>query len=365
MRWQSGFRDGIKHYRDQSNRTDYARYREEQTREIADNLLLHQRANGGWPPNFDPLRILTPDERRETAEEHWREDTSLDNHASYPNTEFLAWAYSVTRNERHRDAAVRGLEFLLKAQYPHGGWPHSWPNKRDYRPHVTIVDGVMVGVLTTLHRAADRREPFQALPPELAARVGEAVERGDRCLLALQVKRNGVLTGWASQYDEITLKPTQGRSYELPALISSETVGVLEYLMSFDTPTAEMEAAIEGGARWLEESQIRGLRIVRVEAETIRYQNHTSRDDVVAIEDATAPVLWARFYDLETNEPVLANRDGLRVKSLAEVERERRTGYSWYGGYASHFLKTTYPAWRAARLKDGGAEAAGTVSRTK
>jgi PelA/Pel-15E family pectate lyase len=350
-RWLAGFRDGIKHYQDKSDRSDYARYREEQTREIAENLVLYQRANGGWPANFDPLRILTDGERRELESERSKEDTSLDNHATYPNVEYLAWASQQTKDVRFQAAAVRGLEFLLKAQYANGGWPHSWPSQRDYRPRVTLIDGVMVGVLKTLHRAAERREPFQWLPAELVERVREAAERGDRCLLGLQVKRGDVLTGWASQYDEHSLKPTQGRSYELPALVSSETVNVLEYLMSFDSPSDEMVAAIQSGARWLEESKIKGLRIERVKAEKVRYQNHTSRDDVVAVDDPNAPPIWARFYDLDTNEPVLANRDGRRVTKLSEIERERRTGYSWYGGYAQRFLETSYPAWRARREK--------------
>lgn len=343
----AGFRDGIKHYRDKSGREDYVRHREDQFHEIADNLLRYQRTNGGWPSNIDPLRVLSEEELHQLDVERALEDTSLDNHASYPNTEYLAWVYTETRDRRHQEAAIRGLGFLLTSQYPHGGWPHSWPSRRDYRPHVTIVDGVMVGVLQTMHRAADREEPFQWISPELAGRARESADRGDRCLLDLQMKRAGVRTGWASQYDERTLQPCQGRSYELPALISSETVGVLQYLMSFDAPNDETRTAIECGAQWLEVSTIHGLRIERIKAETVRFENHTSRDDVVAIEDPNARPLWARFYDLETNVPVLANRDGQRVTKLAEIERERRTGYSWYGQYAREFLEKGYPAWLA------------------
>jgi PelA/Pel-15E family pectate lyase len=351
-RWLIGFRDGIKHYRDKSGREEYARYGEDQVQQIADNLLRYQRTNGGWPPNFDPLRILSSEELKQLEADRILEDTSLDNHASYPNTEYLAWAFKVTKDSRHQEAAVHGIEFLLKAQYANGSWPHSWPSQRDYRPHVTIVDGVMVGVLQTMHRAADRQEPFQWISPELASRARESVDRGDRCLLNLQVQRGGVRTGWASQYDERTLKPCQGRSYELPALISSETVGVLQYLMSFEKPSNEMRTAIESGARWLKDSPIHGLRIERVKAETVRFENHTSRDDVVAIEDPNAPPLWARFYDLETNAPILANRDGRRVTKLSEIERERRTGYSWYGQYARSFLENDYPAWQKRHARE-------------
>ncbi len=356
-RWLSGFRDGIKHYRDKSDRTSYPRYRDDQTREIADNLRRYQRVNGGWPANFDPLRILSDDELRQLKADQSKEDTSLDNHATYPNTEYLGWAYTRLGDPGDRDAAIRGIEFLLKSQYANGGWPHSWPSRNDYRPRITLVDGVMVGVLKTLHLVADRRLPFEWVSSELSDRAREAVERGDRRLLALQWKRNGVLTGWASQYDEVTLQPARGRSYELPALISSESVGVIEYLMSFENPSPEVVAAIDAGVRWLQDSTIHGLRIERVKAETVRFENHTSHDDVVAIEDPAAPPLWARFYDLETNEPVLANRDGGRVTKLSEIARERRTGYSWYGGYARHLLENNYPAWQARRQERAAGKA--------
>ena len=81
-------------------------------------------------------------------------------------------------------------------------------------------------------------------------------------------------------------------------------------------------------------------------AEPIRYANHTSRDDVVMIEASDAPPIWARFYEPDTNRPFMANRDGKKVFRLADVERERRTGYSWYGHYAMRLLEHDYPLWR-------------------
>ena len=81
-------------------------------------------------------------------------------------------------------------------------------------------------------------------------------------------------------------------------------------------------------------------------AETIRYRNHTSRDDLIAVEDPRAAPIWARFYEIDTNRPFMANRDAKKVYRLADVDRERRTGYSWYGAYATGLLENEYPAWR-------------------
>jgi PelA/Pel-15E family pectate lyase len=340
------FRSGIKHWKDGQNTDNYSVYAPEEVREIADNVLLYQRASGGWPPNFDPLRIVSDDEKREIADERSRQDTSFDNSATYPEVEYLASAFAQTNDGRYRDAALHGIEFILAAQYGNGGWPHSYPKTGAYYPHVTIVDNVMTGVLATLRKIAAADVPFDFVEAPLRERVADAVRRGDACLLALQVKVDGRLTGWASQYDHVTLEPTTGRTYELPALVSGESVGVLRYLMRIDDPSPEVRRAVHAGVAWLERSKISGLRLARVPATTVRYRNHTSQDDVVAVEDPQARPIWARFYEIETNRPFMANRDGRKVFRLADVTRERRTGYSWYGYYAEGLLDKDYPAWR-------------------
>jgi hypothetical protein len=68
--------------------------------------------------------------------------------------------------------------------------------------------------------------------------------------------------------------------------------------------------------------------------------------DVVLVPDASAPLLWARFYEIGTNRPIFSGRDGVVRYALAEIEVERRTGYSWVGPYAAVLLEREYPAWR-------------------
>lgn len=344
--WLEGFRDGIEHWRKKQDGEDYPRLKPSQVREIADNLLLYQRANGGWPKDLDILRILTEDERAEIRAAKSREDTSFDNRNTYTQVEYLARAFGRTHDEQYREGSLRGLEFVLAAMYPNGGWPHSFPSKRDYYPRITIVDDVMVGVLNLLRQVSEKQAHFHFVDGSMQRRCQEAYARGNACLLDLQVKVDGELTGWAAQYDEETLEPCQGRSFELPALVSMETVHVLRYLMTIEPPTPAIIASVDGGASWLERSKIHGIRLERVPAPTVRYPNHVSRDDLVVVEDPSAPPLWARFYDLKTNVPFMANRDGTKVYKLADVHRERRTNYSWYGGYATSFLQKEYPAWR-------------------
>jgi len=340
------FADGVKHYRDGSERTQYERYREDQVAEIADNLLLYQRENGGWPPNFDPLRVLMPDEKAQLAGDRQKEDTSFDNRATYPQIEYLANAFNATGDTRYRQAVIRGLEFALESQTGCGGWPHSYPRRDNYRKLITFMDDVTAGVLTTLRDAAGGRKPFGFLDSGLRGRIEKAVQKGTHCVLRLQVVVNGEPTVWAGQYDPVTLQPAKARPYELPSLVSAESVGVVRYLMGFKEPAPEVVRAIEGAVKWFEKSKIRGLRVEQIEAETVRYPNHTSTFDRRTVNDPDAPPIWARFYEIDTNRPFMANRDGKKVYSLAEVARERRTGYGWYTYAPQKLLDTDYPAWR-------------------
>ncbi|MGB6120436.1 MAG: 5-deoxy-glucuronate isomerase [Bacteroidota bacterium] len=55
--------------------------------------------------------------------------------------------------------------------------------------------------------------------------------------------------------------------------------------------------------------------------------------------------------ELETGRPLFANRDGKRVYSLAEVERERRIGYGWYS-YDPREVLQLYDVWHRRWMPD-------------
>ena len=74
--------------------------------------------------------------------------------------------------------------------------------------------------------------------------------------------------------------------------------------------------------------------------------------DKVIVKDPKAPPIWARFYDIKTNRPIFCGRDGKIKKTLAEIDPERRTGYSWYGRYPAGLLTKDYPAWRKKHTPD-------------
>jgi len=341
-----GFEDSVRHFRNAGGSSDYARHPPARFIDIATSILLHQRRNGGWSENWDPSRVLGAEEKARVLADKARHDTSFDNRSTYTHVEYLAEVFRRTRHERFRDAAVRGLEFMLTAQHPCGLFPHSFPKADGYRAHLTLMDDVSVGVLSTLRRAALGVPPFDVFDPAERARFAAATRRGEDCLVRLQLVVHGEPTGWAGQYDAVTLVPATARSFELPGLVSDESVEVVRYLMGVAPPRPEITRAVEAAARWLERSKIEGLRVETVPAAPVRYRYHTSTDDRRAVADAKAPPIWARFYEIETNRPFMANRDGTKVYRLADVDRERRTGYRWYGNFASELLARELPAWR-------------------
>ena len=341
-----GFADGIRHWKKFHDKFEYPRCDVSNITCIGDNILLYQRINGGWPENEEPTRLLSDVEKSKLLAERSATDTSLDNRNIFTQITYLAEVYRQTNDAKYRDAAERGLEFILQYQYSNGGWPHSPPRIDKYYGYITLADEVMPGVLTLLRQVSERRRPFQFVSKDLLKRCSEALHKGDRLVLDLQVKQNGKLTGWAGQYHPQTLAPIGARSFELPGLVSLESVGVLHYLMSIEAPSAEVVQAVEAAVDWLEASKLSGFRVDKVAAEKERFKYHSSDWDRVVVNDKNAPPIWARFYELDTNRPFMANRDGGKVFRLSDVARERRTGYGWYGYWPQVLLEKDYPEWK-------------------
>ena len=65
----------------------------------------------------------------------------------------------------------------------------------------------------------------------------------------------------------------------------------------------------------------------------------------MVVRDPDAPPLWARFYEIGTNRPIFSGRDGVIKYSLAEIEKERRGGYSWYGTWGRD-LDRQFAKWQ-------------------
>ena len=343
----SEFADAIKHWNDRTGETDAAHYSLTQIPQIADNILRYQRENGGWPSNKHPTRLLSAAEQNVLAAEQHLTDASFDNRNSYPQINYLAHAYQQTGDVRYRDGALHGIDYILKNQYKNGGWPHTPAStKADYHQHITFADDVMTGLLTFLRHVREDQSLFNFVPATTLANINNAIQKGDRLIVQLQINVDGKPTIWAGQYDKNTLEPVGARAFELPALLAWESVAVVNYLLDIKNPSPDIQNAIHAATTWFDQAKIEGIAIQKIAHPTTRYPYHTADYDIKIIRDPNAEPVWARFYDLKTQQPFFANRDGKKVFSLEEVHHERRTGYTWYGTWPKTLLTTRYPAWR-------------------
>ena len=308
---------------------------------IADNVLLFQRSTGGWPKNVDLVRIYSTAEQDSIRRLRDAPGTTIDNGATHSQLRFLTMVHAKTRIPRFAEGIRRGLEYLLAAQYPNGGWPQFYPLVAGYYTHITFNDDAMVGVLNLFYDLVHGTEKSSAVDGAMRERLREAMEKGVQCILRCQVRVNGERTVWCAQHDEVTLEPAGARTYELPALSGKESVGIVRFLMRFDHPRPELVAAIQGAVKWFVRSRLKGIRVVEEPDSTVPHGWNR-----IVVHDSAAPPLWGRFYDLETNQVFFCSRDGVKRASLAEISSERRNHYGWLGDWPRTLLENEYPRWQ-------------------
>lgn len=316
---------------------------------VADRMLRAQTASGGWPKHLAGAaisydRAFNEAEERALAQPDRADDATIDNDATTREIRHLAAAWQQGGDNRYRDAALRGVDYLLAAQYANGGWPQFHPDHSTYRGQVTFNDNAMTQVVELLQDIAEGRGALQGLMDLRGDAAAQAVTRAIRLILDLQVKINDVPTIWAAQYDEVRLVPATARSYELPSLSTSESVGIVRLLMR-QPPTPRIAASIEHAGAWFAAHAIADTAVERIgeprkrptDVRLVRQQGHA---------------IWARFYDLTNQQPLLVDRGGTIVSSLAALSQERRTGYAWYGTWAESLLQRDIPQWRQRHAAD-------------
>ncbi|MEZ6032592.1 MAG: pectate lyase [Planctomycetaceae bacterium] len=349
----SGFLSGIHHWRDLRDDNRFIQvepnqpaYRPEQVREIVSNILLFQRENGGWPKDYDMTAVLTTAQRRAVEATRMNADASFDNGNIHSQVEYLARAFVQSGEQSWRRACERGFDFILQAQYANGGFPQRFPTRAGYHAHITFNDGVMIGILDLLQDASEQKPHFEWLDDARREAAARAVRSAIDCILTCQIRVNGIRTGWCQQHDEHTLEASSARTFELASICPQETADIVRFLMRQPTVDAQVLAATDAAIAWLRHVQLPGIRVERVKARAEKFLRHTVDYDIVVVPDKDARPIWARHYEIGTNSPVFAGRDGIRKYSLAEIERERRTGTLWYGYWPEELLNGSYATWR-------------------
>ncbi len=319
-------------------------YAQMPTDSTAEKMLVYQLGNGGWPKQLGDKSVvnygatLTPQllaRIKNTEDKH----ATFDNKATSREVLYLVKAYKKTQNKAYLKAAEKGLDYILEAQYDNGGWPQYYPDKSLYRSEITYNDDAMVNLLNILQDIADRKNDFEVVDAKYLPKVEKAIVRGTDCILKTQVKQQGVLTIWAAQYDKDSMLPAKARAFEPASLATSESVGIVRFLMGLRNPSLEVKKSVAAAVKWFDTYKIKGYRFDREKGKT-----------AALVPDETS-MAWARFYDLNKNCPIFGDRDNTIKSKLEELSPERRSGYAWYGNWGQKLIEKEYPKWLAANGK--------------
>ncbi|APZ45400.1 pectate lyase [Polaribacter reichenbachii] len=330
-----------KSWRDITNKKEGVWFASSEAKQIAENVLLYQRKIGGWPKNVQMHQPLSESKKQKLkAIKSSTKNVTTDNGATYQEMLFLSKVYRQQPDERFKNAFLKGVNYLLEAQYENGGWPQFYPLRKGYYTHITYNDDSMVNILNLLKELKDNTNYYSITPSDdVLKKIEIAFKKGIDCILKTQYKQNGVLTSWCAQHNENTLEPAKARAYELPSLSGAESAHIVLLLMSIENPSKEIINAINSAVTWFDKVKITGLRKDRV------YNSVGKTINKRMIPDETAPAIWARFMNLEDNKPFFCDRDGIKKATLAEIGEERRNGYAWYKNDPQLVLDA-YPKWK-------------------
>jgi len=311
---------------------------------LAEKVLIYQLPNGAWGKQLVDKKAVDyalplTDELLQKIDATDEKYATIDNGATTAEINLLVEAYAKTQNADYLNAARRGVEYLLEAQYENGGFPQYYPNTSLYRAQITYNDNAMINALTVLDNVAKETGGFETLGDDrLKKHAVDAVARGVDCILKTQIVQDDSLTIWAAQYNQEMLQPEQARAFEPVSLSTSESVNIVRFLMK-QPVTSAIEKAVEAAIRWFEVHDIEGYRFDKTKNSKT---GKTVRD---LVPDSTS-VIWSRFYDIENNKPLFGDRDNSVTYDFSEISDERKNGYAWFGNWPAKLLEKDYPKWK-------------------
>lgn len=272
----------------------------EAARAAARALVECQLASGGWDSDFD----FAEDEAKrfwlhrqvlagDTVRGKRRNLSTLDDDKTQSALRFLlelAHLPETAGDETLQEAVRFGLDSLVAAQFPSGGWPQQydgpadpaapvmtaaypedWPRRwpdADYRGFATLNDGNLdraVGLMLRAHELTGD------------ARYLQSAKRAGDFLIRAQLPEPQ--RAWAQQYDH-DMRPVWARKFEPPAVTGGESIGAMETLHELYVVTGDRKylAPLPAALAWYERS---------------------------ALPDGR----YARFYELRTNKPLYVVKD--------------------------------------------------------
>lgn len=282
--------------------------------ESATALIHGQLASGGWQNSIEFDAARSANRYRNGQSRGARNNSTLDDGITQSALLFLIRADGALefRHAAIHEAASFGLNALLNAQFPNGGFPQIWtgpvdqslPVKSasfptydwrtdgrvpDYWTLYTLNDGLAQSMLPTLQAAVEvygDQRSREAL-----------VKLGDFLVLAQLPESQ---PGWAQQYT-YAMHPAWARRFEPPAVSGAESQGVMETLIEISRLTGDKKylQPIPAALAYFRKSQLPNGQL-------------------------------ARYYEINTNRPLYMNRRGDQYSlTYSDVDLPDHYGWKW------------------------------------
>jgi hypothetical protein len=289
--------------------------------EVAEALAKGQHPSGGWNYfiDFDPEGL--PDYYEAFFSRCWgwqeylkpRDNATFDDYSTTEATRFFLRLFDATKAPEHKAVLDKALAFILRAQYPDGGWPQRFPHPeadQDYTAARTFNDDVAYDCIQVLLEAHDQLGDH---------RYRAAAIRGMDFYILAQLP--APQAGWAQQYDS-ELDPVWGRPFEIGTLSTTQTVTNINQLLEFYGITGDRRylMPIPEALEWLASA-----RLPEAEGYT-----HTG------------------FYERKTNRPMYIKQTGTTVDDVRYTPTYEKDGCYPYSHEVSidiDGLRANYRRW--------------------
>lgn len=320
-------------------------YKTKEARRIGENLIYYQLKNGGWPKNIRMQNRLCKFDKHYFKHSYkidkyfFKEKYNLwtatiDNDATTTEIDYLSKLYNVTKDEKYKASVLKGLDYILKTQYPNGGFPQNIQAEiTKYQREITFNDNATINIMKLFKKIIDDDKQYEFIDSHTKERIKHAYDLALNCILTVQLS-SGM---WGAQYDREKLIPCYGRSFEPPSIDSRESASIVMFLMSIENPSIEIVEAIEKSVNWYKANSIKNKELKIV---------YKKNKPILALVDCNnCDLMWARLYDIEKGIPIYGDDNFIIRYNLSELSQKRMFGYEWYV-YSGNIVLAEYKNWQ-------------------